>query len=177
MPWYRIFADHGPGHQSSTEFYRFYSAPLDTKQKRRDVWEEVFDDGRYDYPIGDVELCEKLPQHIYDEKVSGFHSSIEYATKMLDVMRKTETKPVIAVRLETFWAVSKACNPRTAGMVTGFQARLLAEPTVVGPMKPKRDEAVNALLSIFRRENRKVRQAKKGATRYSRRSDYAVISR
>jgi hypothetical protein len=179
MPWYRIYADHGPGHQSSTEFYRWYSNPLDTKQKRKDAWEEWFDGscGQYDYPIGDVELVDRLPQHVYDEKVKAAHDAVSHAHSMMDILRKTQTKPVIAVRLETFWAVSKATNPRTAGMVTGFQARLLAEPTVVGPLKKKRDEAVDALLSMFRRENRKIMKAKKGATRYSRKSDYAVISR
>lgn len=176
MPWYRAFASHGPGHQSSTEFYRFYFDALDTKQKRKDAWDDAFDNGSYDCPCGDVELCEKLPQNVYDEKLAGFRSSIDYAHRMLEVMRNTPTKPVIAVRLETKVAVSKPGNP-TRAWVTGYQARLFAEPSVSGPLKPKREEAVNALLSMFRRENRKVLQAKKGATRHSRRRDYAVITR
>jgi hypothetical protein len=179
MPWYRIYASHGPGHQSSTEFYRYYSAVLDTKQKRKDAWDEAFDDGRYDWPIGDVELCERLPQHIHDEKVTGFESSIRHAYNMLEVLRKTDTKPVIAVRLEVKPPIKQGDTSFKQGdtSFSGFQARLLAEPTVLGPMKRTRDEAVDALLSVFRRENRKVMKAKKGATRYSRRKDYTVISR
>jgi hypothetical protein len=168
MPWYRIYASHGPGHQSSSEYYRYFAKSLD-KAGKKDAWDEIFDDGRHDWPIGDVELCERLPQNVYDEKIAGFQSSIEYANRMLEVMRKTDTKPVIAVRLEF--------KPTPTGQQTGFQARLLAEPAVLGPIKRTRGEAVNALLAVFRRENRKVRQAKKGATRYSRLRDYAVISR
>jgi hypothetical protein len=166
MPWYRIFANHGPGHQSSTEFYCWYEKPLDTKEKRKEAWETAFDDVRYDWPIGDVELVDKLPQHIHDEKIASFQLDIAHAYKMLGVLKDTLTKPVICVRFEV-----------VPGGENGYQARLMDKPDVVGPIKPKRDEAVDALLAVFRRENRKVFKAKKGATRYSRRSDYAVIAR
>lgn len=170
MPWYRIFASHGPGHQSSTEFYRWYEQSLDTEEKKKAAWEAEFDNGHYfDWPIGDVELCGGLPQNIFEEKVEGFKSKIQYANRMLEVLRTTKVKPVIAVRFEI--------KPNGGKPITGHQARLLAEPTVVGPMKPSRDEAVDALLSMFRRENRKIVKAKKGATRHSRRQDYAVIVR
>jgi hypothetical protein len=170
MPWYRIYANHGPGHQSSTEFYRWYEKPLDTKDKRKEAWEEEFA-YNYDWPIGDVELCDKLPQHIHDNKIKGFQSDIEHAHRMLDVLRGTPTKPVICVR----FVVKPGLPGKKPTM--GFQACLMSEPDVLGPMRPGKDEAVDALLSTFRRENRRVRQEKKGATRHSRRKDYAVIVR
>jgi hypothetical protein len=176
MPWYRIFANHGPGHQSSTEFYRWYEEALATKQQREDAWEEAFGDGRYDWPIGDVELCDRLPHHIREQKIEGCRNTIEHARKMLNVLGNTLTKPVIAVKLVT--EVVGIDTVKGGNRVkTGFRARLLSEPTVEGPMRDKRDTAVDALLQRFRRENAKIRKARKGATRYSRRSDYAVIVR
>jgi hypothetical protein len=171
MPWYRIFANHGPGHQSTTEYYHWHDKPLVTKEDRKEAWESVFDDPRYDWPIGDVELCERLPQHILDEKIVGFESSIDRAYKMLTVLRETPTKPVICVRYEI-----NSDAPDSA-ITSGYQARLMNEPSVIGPKRQKKDEAVDALLQMFRRENRKVRKAKSGGIRYSRRSDYAVITR
>ena len=170
MPWYRIFANHGPGHQSSTEVYHFFEKPLNTKERRDDAWEEVFGYGEYDDPSGGVELCDKLPQHIHDSKIKSLQSEIEHAHKMLDVLKSTPTKPVICVRLE-------AKAGKVAGKPdVGFRARLMNEPKVLGPTKPKRDEAVDALLSMFRKENRKVLREKKGMTRFTRRKDYAVIT-
>jgi hypothetical protein len=174
MPWYRIFANHGPGHQSSTEFYRWNDEPLTTKQQREDAWQEAFE--RYDDAIGDVELCDRLPHHIREQKIEGCRNTIEHARKMLNILGNTLTKPVIAVKLVTEPAgidTVKGVNRFN----TGFRARLLSEPSVEGPMRDKRDDAVDALLQRFRRENRKIRGARKGATRYSRRSDYAVIVR
>ena len=166
MPWYRIFASYGPGHQSSDEHFRWYEKTLDTPAAQ-EAWREIFEDGHYDWPVGGAELLAKLPQHIHDEKVNDFESSIDHAYKMLRVLRDTPTLPVICVRLE-FTKTNKK---------TGYQARLMAEPNVLGPIKNTRDEAVDALLEKFRREGRKVRREKKGAIRYSRRRDYAVIIR
>src|SRR5271157_2547413 len=169
MPWYRIYAMHGPGHQSDSEFFRWYDAPL-TAGDKSDVFSDVFD--HYDDAIGDVELVAKLPQHIHDEKVSAAEASIQYGYKILGVLAKTETKPVIAVRYEIIAATKQGEKP-----TTGHQARLLAEPTVIGHLKPTRDQAVNSLLNVIRAANQRVVKAKKGATRYSKRSDYAVICR
>lgn len=153
MPWYRIFASFGPGHQSSSEHYRFFEKPLDRAGKK-DAWEELFDDGRHDWPIGDVELVDSLPQHIHEGKVESAHASIRSANKMLEILTKTKIKPVIAVRYEV--------TLRKPGEKpdTGYQARIL-DGHVLGPMKPTRDKAVNALL-------RKLKAKK---------ADYAVISR
>jgi len=168
MPWYRIFANHGPGHQSSTEFYCWYEKALDTKESRKDAWEESFE--RYDDAIGDVELVDRLPHHIREQKIEHCRAIIDHTRKMLSVLGNTLTKPVICVRFEI---ITHPSNPP----VTGYQARLMEEPNVRGPLKPKKDAAVDALLQMFRRENAKIRKVRKGATRYSRRSDYAVIVR
>lgn len=174
MPWYRIFANHGPGHQSSSEFYSFFEEPLTTKESRESAWQDAFD--RYDDAIGDVELVDKLPHHIREQKIEHCRAIIDHTRKMLSVLGNTLTKPVIAVKLVTEVVgidTVKGVNRFT----TGFRARLLSEPKVEGPLRDKRDAAVDALLQMFRRENAKIRKTRKGATRYSRRSDYAVITR
>lgn len=57
MPWYKFHADHGPGHQSHTEFYRFYIEPLDN-ESRKYVWDELF--GDRDWPIGGTRLVKNV---------------------------------------------------------------------------------------------------------------------
>jgi hypothetical protein len=173
MPWYRIFASHGPGHQSSDEFYRWYETPLDTKEDKKNAWDVAFES--YDNATGDIELCDRLPHHIREEKIEDCRATIEHARRMLTVLGGTLTKPVICVRLEI--VPRKPSEKMDTGRDMGYQARLMAEPNVLGPIKPKKDEAVDALLSVFRRENRKIRRSRRGATRYSRRQDYAVIER
>jgi len=162
MPWYRIYANHGPGHQSSSEHYRFFEKPLD-KAGKKEAWHEIYDDGRHDWPIGDVELVDALPQHIHDSKVASTQASIQSANKMLKILSETKTKPVIAVRYEV--------TLREPGKKpeTGYQARTL-NGSIIGAMKSTRDGAVRSLVA-------KLHVTEGGKTRKARKSDYAVIVR
>ena len=160
MPWYRIFANHGPGHQSSSEHYRFFAEPLRTKEQKKEAWEEIFASYDYDWPIGDVELVEKLPQHIHDQQVESFKRAVEHGHRMLDILANTKTKPVIAVRMETEVIGINTVNGGNR-VKTAYQARLLADEKVKGKLKPTREKAAAAL----------IRQLK------GRKADYAVIIR
>lgn len=165
MPWYRIYANHGPGHQSSTEFYRWFEKPLATKESRKDAWEGIFDDGRYDWPIGDVERVDRLPQHIYDEKVSGYWNSINHAKRMLTVLTNTKTMPVNAVRFEVVAPKKPGEKP-----VTGYRARCMPPTPIEGNLRPTRNGAILSLLS-------KLHVTKDGKSRRARKSDYVWITR
>ena len=68
MPWYRIYASHGPGHQSNYEDYSYFERPLTTDAKRR-VWEGHAQS--LDCATGGVELARGLPAHILENKIVG----------------------------------------------------------------------------------------------------------
>lgn len=130
MPWYLIYANHGPGHQSRSESYRYFEKPLKTRDEKRGVWEEEM--GTLYDPIGKVIAVDGLPAHVLDAKMVNAQSSIAHYTKMLTVLANTRPIPVIAVRYEF-------------GSINAFQARLLNNEAVTGIGKT-RDKAVNALL-------------------------------
>lgn len=130
MPWYLIYANHGPGHQSRSESYRYFEKPLKTRDEKRAVWEDEM--GTLYNPIGKVLLVDGLPAHVLDSKMIGAQQSIEYYKKMLTVLASTRPIPVIAVRYE-------------CGTINAFQARLLNNEAVTAVGKT-RDKAVQALL-------------------------------
>jgi hypothetical protein len=74
MPWYKIFCDSGPGHQSHHEFYHWEDKKL-TKQDKEYLWEEAFSDR--DWPIGDVILVNKLPLDYHKKMLSQIQEKIK----------------------------------------------------------------------------------------------------
>jgi len=89
MPWYYCYADHGPGHQSSTERVVWQPAKLSREEK-----EELFHDlfGDYDYPIGDIKLVKTLTEKEKEQRVSRFKSELAYAYRMLSILKRTPTQ-------------------------------------------------------------------------------------
>ena len=67
--WYKFTGDHGPGHQSQTIRYRWYSKHLD-KANLEGEWEEVFSDIINRSQIsGNAQLVDKLPEDIREQKI------------------------------------------------------------------------------------------------------------
>jgi hypothetical protein len=85
MPWYKVFADHGPGHQSHTEFYTFERETL-KEDSREALWQDHFDTGRYEWPIGGVKLVKKLPEQIRVSKLASYESKLKHDRFMLQVL-------------------------------------------------------------------------------------------
>lgn len=83
MPWYKFYADHGPGHQSHSEFYQWRDQPFEDAQHRHEVWEDAFREK--DYPIGKVVLVKKLPEAILLSKRAEFLSKLQRARYLLKV--------------------------------------------------------------------------------------------
>jgi|SRR5271157_1412757 len=131
MPWYHIYASHGPGHQSYTDKYRYFEKPL-SKEEKKNVFEN--DMGGYYDPIGKVIEIKALPEHIHELKVIGAMNTITHNQKLLKVLETTPQLPVIAVRFE-----SKGV----------FRARLLMKEEV-SATGPTRDKAVKALFKILK---------------------------
>lgn len=143
MPWYRVYADHGPGHQSHTESYIYRNKPL-TKEERESEWEQLVYDRHLNDAIGKVDLVKRVPEHILAEKIESARSLAKYYKWMLKVYATTESCPTIAVRHErSEWKDGK--------LVREFQkARLLNKPEVCAE-GTSRKAAVNALFRILRK--------------------------
>lgn len=78
--WYKFYANHGPGHQGYTEDY-FYISGILSDDDRRAYWDNwVY---RFDYPIGDIEPVDKLPEKIRLEKIEYYQSNIKSCKFML----------------------------------------------------------------------------------------------
>jgi hypothetical protein len=96
MPWYRIYCDSGPGHQSHHEFYRWYDNKL-TEVQRKEEWEEAFS-GR-DWPIGDMKLLSALPGDVKQAQIESAERQIadipirlRKIADFLRVLEKTKVK-------------------------------------------------------------------------------------
>ena len=140
MPWYHFQASHGPGHQSSDERYQYFDKSL-TKAEEKMWFEEYFAD--LDWPTGGVEMVESIPEHILASKIASCKNSIKYNRDLLKVLAKTESKSVIAVRLE----VKAVPNGRPE---TFYSARLLMKPEV-NATGNTRELAVKNLFKILKK--------------------------
>jgi hypothetical protein len=87
MPWYKFYADHGPGHQSHSEDYRYHAEPL-RKADRADEWEEWIYGFRHiqSHAIGDIKLVRKLPEKIRKAKLEAAKSNLKHWQKMVMVL-------------------------------------------------------------------------------------------
>lgn len=92
MPWYFVYANHGGGHMSHTEFYHWEDKKL-SKQELENLWHEYFDryDREYTWPIGAVRLLKKLPIDVKKfriesdkQKLQSVQRSIRHELAVLD---------------------------------------------------------------------------------------------
>lgn len=98
MPWYKVFCDHGGGHQSHSEYYHWEDKKL-TKDDRRQIWEEAFND--LTWPIGDVILVSKLPLDYYNKMLSGVQEKIKtFKEEKIKEYNKLLTRVVILKETE-----------------------------------------------------------------------------
>jgi hypothetical protein len=63
MPWYLVYARHGPGHQSMTSEVKWSEDEL-SDEVRKSLWEDVFGNCQYDWPVGDCIKLNGLPADV-----------------------------------------------------------------------------------------------------------------
>ena len=88
MPWYKLTADHGPGHQSTTKEYFWVSRPL-SKGEKEDYFDYYCSD--MESPIAEIQMVKKLPEKVKKEQLDTMKTKIEYAKEIIKVLAKTET--------------------------------------------------------------------------------------
>lgn len=91
MPWYKIEAWCGPGHQSHSVYYHFSRRRLKGPQKK-ELWEAKFE-GR-DAALGKVIRVNTLPAQVHQSKVFDYALTVSHAQGMLEILENTpaETK-------------------------------------------------------------------------------------
>jgi hypothetical protein len=89
MPWYKLRATHGPGHQSTHEEY-FYTITKLTKEFKQDEWIERTE--HLDYPIGDIKEIKFLPEDIKLQKIERCLAKIKAMNDMLKILENTPSK-------------------------------------------------------------------------------------
>jgi len=95
MPWYKMHASFGPGHQSSETDY-WWRKDILTEEQKENLWEDFVDGSPYvmENPVGKCEQVDVLPTDIKAEKIRSFKAAIEASHFMLNVLENTETEPV-----------------------------------------------------------------------------------
>lgn len=86
MPWYHIHVDCGGGHQSHVDGYIWEDRAL-TEEQRRYAFEQFVDDRGLSNALGDVKRVRALPKKARQEKISDYRSSINWAKKMLKILK------------------------------------------------------------------------------------------
>lgn len=88
--WYKVFARHGPGHQSSHTFYVPENHKL-SRRELRDLWENTFDS--YEYPIGNARSVKRLPSKELLYKIQSARGSIGWNRQVLANLLEMAAKP------------------------------------------------------------------------------------
>ncbi len=86
--WYKFSADHGPGHQGHTEYYKWCNRCL-TKDEKEEIWENLFRER--DWPIGKVQKIKKLPEKEREKQILKYKSQLNSARYMLKILKEEIT--------------------------------------------------------------------------------------
>lgn len=84
MPWYRFEYRYGPGHMGTHVRYDWWPNELGEEEKH-DLWHEGCDP-YWDWPMGECEKVDELPEDIRQEQIKMYRGRIEGAKYMLGVL-------------------------------------------------------------------------------------------
>ena len=91
MPWYKISAQHGGGHQGYTYFYRWFDRRM-SKYEKESLWEDLF--RNTNNAIGNVEQVKTVPEYMVKRIRENCLSTIKHRKKLLKVLDKTKVIPI-----------------------------------------------------------------------------------
>lgn len=85
MPWYRMEARHGPGHQGRDVEYEWSWEEL-SEPEQKDAWVDWVTRNFWHESVGGVSPVEVLPQEVREEKIQYYRDLIEDAQEMLSIL-------------------------------------------------------------------------------------------
>lgn len=83
MPWYKVEARTGPGHQSHYLNYLWQDKRL-TRQEALSLFEDEL--RHRANPVGSVVAVRRLPAKVRDQKIAMYRGRIENASRMLAML-------------------------------------------------------------------------------------------
>jgi hypothetical protein len=89
MPWYRMKAQYGPGHQSG-DFRYFWSGHRLSHEEKQGVFENAYRE--HDWPIGCVRMVKALPKRVIERKIQHCEDGIKGAQQMLRILGRTPVR-------------------------------------------------------------------------------------
>lgn len=92
--WFKVYANHGGGHQSYTEEF-VWRNERPSKDERKYMWEEMVDGNRMNNAIGGVRLVRALPEKVRTQKIENYKRKIEASMKMLKILGAPMLEPFI----------------------------------------------------------------------------------
>lgn len=123
MPWYRFYADYGPGHQSHSAVYRWFDSPLNREEKQEN-FEDIFRDR--EWPAGSVLRLRGLPADIKSQKIKEIAVASKEGKRLLAILKKTpitgresielRRQKARHLRLDKFIKEAKKRNARNKGV-------------------------------------------------------------
>lgn len=96
MGWVQIHISHGPGHQSSTDYYRYFNAfkGMSIKDQVEEFAEEMVNCNYMDWPCMEWKSIRKLPASIHKDRMEDLRHTVKSAKASLELLKKT---PILMV--------------------------------------------------------------------------------
>lgn len=92
--WLKIYAMHGPGHQSETEEY-VWREKKPSPNERQEMFENMAERHYLNNASGKVTLVKVLPEKVRQEKIRYCKLSIEHDMKMLKILGAPVLEPFV----------------------------------------------------------------------------------
>lgn len=90
MPWYRMQARYGPGHQSGGNPIYFWAGHRLNRDEKQMYFDDTYQE--HDWPIGGIRLVRKLPKRVIEQKIQDCHDAIRYRRRMLNILARTPVR-------------------------------------------------------------------------------------
>ena len=92
--WFKVYADHGGGHQSYTEEY-VWRTQRPPAYEREEMWKDMVNRNYLSNALGGVRLVRKLPEEVRLEKIERFKREIVYSMEMLKILGAPVLEPFV----------------------------------------------------------------------------------
>lgn len=140
MPWYKFYANHGPGHQGHSEEYKYFTEPI-RGDERKERWLEWCRD--WDDSIGGVKPVHRVPEDEVVRLRAMYKGRISNARLMLEVLDAVDTyqprqKPSWECR---FCTKRWTCRVTKKHLVRNCSKRVAGRPVKPGRRKRCRKES------------------------------------
>jgi predicted solute-binding protein len=88
--WYKLTAQHGPGHQGATEEY-IWSCKLEADD-RKDTWNRWVATNGFQQALGQIAMVRKIPLDTIKKLTKHHQQRVKLSTHILKALKKMKEK-------------------------------------------------------------------------------------